>query len=441
MILLQNPNMPVPTNAVEIDAAILDIKAHLETGLTWLTNGYGRTYKNLDARNGTTVFYPEAYLGEQNNSQRYINLSPDNDKQGQCFFYVVKETISQFQPGMYSYLSYDTAIIFSVNMELINDALLQTEIFQQILVAQVRDVLTRDLLGSSYQLSISSVDFLFENVYSEFDLADAQQLEKAPLSHFRFNCTIKLPEQCPTPAIVPPILTCYSLDLDGVNEYIEAPINAAYDLDRSNLMSFEAWVKFDSLDSFNHIFSKYDSVAFRGFIFNVANNELRFALQNFGGVNGLIISSSGASITVGSWHHLMVTYDGSSNPSGVKLYQNGILLANLPPVADTLSATIINAETVKTGAIPSVGGFIDAKVNQVRWWNVELTAGEVLSQFNSGTVLSTPVQSASLIYNSANGNGATFNGSEWEIPDLTGITAGYESVNMEIGDRVEDCPS
>jgi len=218
MILLQNPNMPVPTNAVEIDAAILDIKAHLETGLTWLTNGYGRTYKNLDARNGTTVFYPEAYLGEQNNSHRYINLSPDNDKQGQCFFYVVKETISQFQPGMYSYLSYDTAIIFSVNMELINDALLQTEIFQQILVSQVRDVLTRDLLGSAYQLSITSVDFQFDNVYSEFDLADATQLEKAPLSHFRFNCTIKLPETCPTPLIVPipdPPLVGMSLWLKG----------------------------------------------------------------------------------------------------------------------------------------------------------------------------------------------------------------------------------
>ena len=218
MILLQNPNMPVPTNAVEIDAAILDIKAHLEAGLTWLTNGYGRTYKNLDATNGTTVFYPEAYLGEQNNSHRYINLSPDNDKQGQCFFYVTKENISQFQPGMYSFLSYDTAIIFSVNMELINDALLQTDIFQQVLVAQVRDVLTRDLLGSAYQLSITSVDFQFDNVYSEFDLADAHQLEKAPLSHFRFNCTIKLPETCPTPVIVPippPPIPNMSLWLSG----------------------------------------------------------------------------------------------------------------------------------------------------------------------------------------------------------------------------------
>ena len=219
MILLQNPNVPVPTNAVEIDAAILDIKGHLETGLTWLTNGYGRTYKNLDATNGTTVFYPEVYLGEQNNSPRYVNISPDNDKQGQCFFYVVKENITQFQPGMYSFLSYDTAIIFSVNMELISDALLQTEIFQQLLVAQVRDVLTRDLLGSSYQLTISSVDFVFDNVFSEFDLADAHQLEKAPLSHFRFNCNIQLPETCPVPTIIvipdPPLVGSMSVWLKG----------------------------------------------------------------------------------------------------------------------------------------------------------------------------------------------------------------------------------
>ena len=201
MILLQNPSIPVATNAIEIDAAIIDIKEHLDAGLTWLTNGYGRAYKNVDATQGTTVFYPEVYLGTQNNSQRYTNISPDNDKQGQCFFFVTKETITQFQPGMFSFLTYDTAIIFSVNMDLINAALLGTEIYQQILVANVRDVLTRQLLGSSYQLKVSSVDLLFANVFSEFDLKDAEQLEKAPLSHFRFNCSITLPELCPTPGM------------------------------------------------------------------------------------------------------------------------------------------------------------------------------------------------------------------------------------------------
>lgn len=201
MILLQNPSIPTATNPVEIDAAILDIKAKLETNLTWLTHGYGRTYKNLDARNGTTVFYPEVYLGTQNNSQRYVNISPDNDKTGQCMFYVFRENIQQFNTNMYSFLSYDTAIIFSVNMDLINTRVLETEIFQQNLVAQVRDVLTRKLLAVNYNLTITSIDFLFENVFSEFNLADATQLEKAPLSHFRFNCTIQLPEACPVPGI------------------------------------------------------------------------------------------------------------------------------------------------------------------------------------------------------------------------------------------------
>ena len=170
MILLQNPSVPTPTNPVEIDAAILDIKAKLESNLTWLTNGYGRTYKNLDSRNGTTVFYPEVYLGTQNNSQRYVNISPDNDKQGQCFFYVFRENILQFNTNQYSYLSYDTAIIFSVNMDLINSTILETEIFQQNLVAQARDVLTRKLLGVNYNLTISSVDFLFENVLNDAQL-------------------------------------------------------------------------------------------------------------------------------------------------------------------------------------------------------------------------------------------------------------------------------
>ena len=75
MILLQNPSVPTPTTPVEIDAAILDIKSELETGLIWLTNGYGRAYKNLDITNGERVYFPEIYLGKQSGSFRYTNIS------------------------------------------------------------------------------------------------------------------------------------------------------------------------------------------------------------------------------------------------------------------------------------------------------------------------------------------------------------------------------
>jgi hypothetical protein len=439
MILLQNPNMPVPTNAVEIDAAILDIKAHLETGLTWLTNGYGRTYKNLDARNGTTVFYPEVYLGEQNNSHRYINISPDNDKQGQCFFYVVKETISQFQPGMYSFLSYDTAIIFSVNMELINNTVLQTEIFQQNLVAQVRDVLTRQLMGAAYQLTISSVDFLFENVYSEFDLADAQQLEKAPLSHFRFNCTIKLPETCPVPSIAPPITTCYSLLFDGVNESINCTDNVAFDLERNDSFSISTWIKIESYPLLlSPVVSKFDRAIRRGILLGIEPaGTVRFILaHDTTSPANYIFARTNISLLTEEWYNIIVTYNGSSDISGVKIYIDGQIV-NFATIGNNLSATILNLENLNISNLDNLF-FFNGNIANARIWNTELTSIQVSEEHNLGTILSPAVQQGNLIVNT-DINNATF-GTEWNIPDLTEITAGYTSVNMEVEDKVGECP-
>jgi len=229
--------------------------------------------------------------------------------------------------------------------------------------------------------------------------------------------------------------TCYSMDLDGVMEYIEAPINAAYDLDRTDVMSFGCWVKFDTFDVFNQFFTKY--VGSRGILFTVSLGELRIDFQNNGGLNGLAVQSTGAAIIAGVWYHLAATYDGSSTPAGIKLYKNGVLLTNGAPISNTLSASIVNAETVKIGRVGTF--YADMKINTSRWWNAELTAGEVLTEYNSGSVLTTPVQAASLIFNT-DINNSTWNGAEYDIPDLTGITAGYQTVNAEVEDLVEDCP-
>jgi len=229
--------------------------------------------------------------------------------------------------------------------------------------------------------------------------------------------------------------TCYSMDLDGVMEYIEAPINAAYDLDRTDVMSFGCWVKFDTFDVFNQFFTKY--VGSRGILFTVSLGELRIDFQNNGGLNGLAVQSTGAAIITGVWYHLAATYDGSSTPAGIKLYKNGVLLTNGAPISNTLSASIVNAETVKIGRVGTF--YADMKINTSRWWNAELTAGEVLTEYNSGSVLTTPVQAASLIFNT-DINNSTWNGAEYDIPDLTGITAGYQTVNAEVEDLVEDCP-
>jgi len=431
MILLQNPSIPVATNAVEIDAAIIDIRNHLDSGLVWLTNGYGRAYKNVDTTQGTTVFYPEIYLGEQNNSQRYTNISPDNDKQGQCFFFVTKETISQFQTGMYSFLSYDTAIIFSVNMELISAALLGTEIYQQILVAQVRDVLTRQLLGSSYQLKINSVDFLFDNVFSEFDLKDAEQLEKAPLSHFRFNCSITLPEDCPTPS-----LPCYSMLMDGVIEYVNATNATNFSAIDFNLpFTFSVWAKASSLSGVQILLGKRDPSTGEGLWLGFNGATIRFGLVSIPFKSYTISTTS--TFSVGAWYNITGTFDGI-DATGLNIFVNGVLQPVTINFNNLGMVSILNSIPVTFGA-----GFnefyFDGYISSARIWSIELSASEVLSEYNNKNNAAT-IQTASLIL-SSDINNSTFNGSEWVIPDLTGITQGYTSVNMEVSDKIEDCPT
>ncbi len=68
-------------------------------------------------------------------------------------------------------------------MELIQSTLLSTEIYQQTLIAQVRNVLSRQLLGKSYKLTIQSIEYLLENVFTEFNIQDESQVEKAPFTH------------------------------------------------------------------------------------------------------------------------------------------------------------------------------------------------------------------------------------------------------------------
>jgi len=437
MILLQNPSVPTPTNPVEIDAAILDIKAKLESNLTWLTNGYGRTYKNLDSRNGTTVFYPEVYLGTQNNSQRYVNISPDNDKQGQCFFYVFRENILQFNTNQYSYLSYDTAIIFSVNMDLINSTILETEIFQQNLVAQARDVLTRKLLGVNYNLTISSVDFLFENVFSEFDLADATQLEKAPLSHFRFNVTIQVPEACPVPTIAPPVVECRSLIFDGINEFLDCTNNSAFDFNGANAFSIETWVKFDNLTGLRFLLSKWARPIpndVRAYYVGSRNNTLRFLFGSSS--TNLIIVDSNTALNTGVWNHIIVTYGGATDANNVNFYIDNTLTPKTIQ-SNSLSGVSINTEPLQIGGQDTF--FSAAQIAKTRMWDVELSAPDVNTQWNGGVIQNTPVQSGNLILDTDIANGSF--GTQWTIPDLTGTTGGYTSVNMEESDRVDECPS
>ncbi|HET8839745.1 MAG TPA: hypothetical protein VFM82_12215 [Flavobacteriaceae bacterium] len=195
MVNLQNPEIPTELQPIEIDAVIQDLQAKLDTNLDWLTHSYGRAYRNIKRKDGKTMYFPEVYIGKEKGKYSYHRVTPDNDKKGTCFFVVGKEQ-NNFHSHEKNYLKHDIGIVFWVNLKKIDNDLLNTEIFTQHLISQVRKVLTNSTAW--YNIVIKEVVTNFSEIYREFSLSEDENYLMAPYAGFRFNCTVEFLENCNT---------------------------------------------------------------------------------------------------------------------------------------------------------------------------------------------------------------------------------------------------
>lgn len=193
MINLQNPNIPPPSNPIEIDKAVYNLQLKLDTKLNWLSNSYGRAYRHVE-KNQLKLYFPEVYIG--GSKREYFRVTPDNDKSGMCFFVVGKEEDYDFEVNHKNYLKWNVGIVFNVNLDLINKPLLDNEIFTQQLIRDVRDVLTMHIGGIGFGLKIKEVVTELREIYKEFNLKEEEEYLRAPMQGFRFNCEITLQEDC-----------------------------------------------------------------------------------------------------------------------------------------------------------------------------------------------------------------------------------------------------
>ncbi len=193
----QEPVVNTAVALVEIDAAIGDLQMTLDTNLPWLTHNYARAYRHFK-KGEKDMYVPEVYCGIQNGQYKYYRPTPDNDKSAMCFFVVGKEEpYKKFERHQHNYLKHRVGIVFSANLNIINNGLLTTEIFTQHLIRDVRAVLTRKMLGKFYKVDIISVPQEFRDVFAEFDLSEHDNYIKAPQAIFRFNIDVIYQESCP----------------------------------------------------------------------------------------------------------------------------------------------------------------------------------------------------------------------------------------------------
>jgi len=285
-------------------------------------------------------------------------------------------------------------------------------------------------------------------VFGKYDYNKLKNFYLYPFDFFAIDVQFTL-EQCLDKGGIFPVLPakdcvnqipenniCKSLSFDGVNEFLDCTNNAAFDFNGANAFSIESWVKFDDLTGGRFIVSKWTRPTptdVRAYYLSTLGNNLRFL---FGSSNmNLIIVNSTQALTTSVWYHIVLTYDGSSDANGVKFYIDNTITPKTIQ-RNNLSGVTTNNEPLQIGGQDTF--FSAAQIAKTRVWNLELTPAEVSTMWNGGTIQTSPVQSANLVLDT-DINGATFSG-QFNVPDLTGITGGYTSVNMETDDLKNECP-
>jgi len=234
-----------------------------------------------------------------------------------------------------------------------------------------------------------------------------------------------------------PFTNTYSCDFDGVSDYIT--MGNVLNFDSTDAFSISVWIKPDNVSGYKMFVAKLDtSPPYNGYGLFLKSDEIELYLVGTGWGQHIDIQITGVAdnIVAGVWTHIVMTYDGSTNASGVTIYQNGAAVTPTV-VTDTLSGSMANTVnfqiSCRNGTVNPYAGNID----EGAIFNSELSSGDVTAIYNAGVPDSLSSFSPMGWWRLGDPGGAA------EYPTITDIGSGGNNgtmTNMTSSDIVADVP-
>jgi hypothetical protein len=162
-----------------------------------------------------------------------------------------------------------------------------------------------------------------------------------------------------------------SLEFDG-QSYID--LGQLVEVAHDKPFSISAWIYPTSTKPITVVSKMDDIAAYRGFDLIIEQGRPAVHLvHHFPG--NFIKTLTKTPVTLNAWHHVLVSYDGSSRASGVKIYIDGHL-APLETTSDTLRGTIATDKPVHIGRRSTSVPF-HGKIDEVQFYATGLNAEDV----------------------------------------------------------------
>jgi len=177
----------------------------------------------------------------------------------------------------------------------------------------------------------------------------------------------------------------YSVSLDGTDDYIDCGGDSDFSFTdgagNDSAFSISAWVKLGS--------NNRTRVAGKGnleWLFGTSSsNKLTLYLWSNDSTAGWIAQQETTTLATGAWHHIVATYDGSNNASGINLYRAGSLVTMSNASTGSYAGMASQQGSLRIGQWEyPPGSVMNGLVDEVAVFNYELSSSQVSDIYNGG---------------------------------------------------------
>mgnify|MGYP003133615368 CR=1 FL=1 len=223
----------------------------------------------------------------------------------------------------------------------------------------------------------------------------------------------------------------YSVYFDGTGDYIQVGTNAPSVVLNLNAISISCWIKTAGNNgNYDRIIDCSIAGGERAYrlMFNDADpDKLSVGLWDVddSSIKSLVTATA---TPTNEWYHAMVTFDGTTDSNGVKLYINNDIATNGAQGAASSDKNVNDNSScvLRFGGSTNDTNYFTGYIDEIAIWNVALDADAVAAVYNSGKPFD-------LSQDRGNYDNSSALRGYWRMNDGSGTTVADSSANSNSG--------